>query len=245
MFEIRIVTADRQQVRRKRGAPEYDGPQWLNSTLDSILASDIPLTRISIYNDTQGFKQDEQSVEHTAVLNKARALGIRVVQNKGCGYNSNFTEALAEPLRFDDTKYIIFFEDDIEVYKEILKETTAWINSIENLQFGLLFSFYDTPTVDPENFSCTQGVVFNVKVVQELVHACKNYEEVISKPYNIPYDIYEVFDIRLGKCIHHLFKVPLYNCTPSLVQHVGGLASSWGLPDHPDGGIRNTQHFKK
>lgn len=245
MFEIRIVTADRQQVRRKRGAPNYDGPQWLNNTLDSIVASDIPLDRISIYNDTQDFKQDEQSVEHKLVLDRAKSLGIRVVQNKGCGYNSNFTEALVESLIFQDTTHLILFEDDIEVYKEIYKETINWVNSIEGLMFGLLFSPHNTLTVDPQHFACTQGVVFSVDVVQTLAFACNNYESVISKPNNIPYDIYEVFDIRLARCIQYLFKVPLYNCTPSLVQHVGGLQPGWGLSDHPNGGIRNTQYFRK
>jgi hypothetical protein len=35
MFEIKITTSDRSQVRRKRGLPEYNGLQWLDITLNS------------------------------------------------------------------------------------------------------------------------------------------------------------------------------------------------------------------
>jgi hypothetical protein len=175
----------------------------------------------------------------------AQSHGIRVVQNKGGGFNENSMETLRDPIRFNDTTHIVFFEDDINVYKNIYKDGLAWVNSIPDLKFGLFFSRLNSETVDPQHFECAQAVVFNIDVIDELTFACSNYEEVVCKPNNISDNTGNMFDSKLGICIKHIFKVPLYNCTPSLVQHVGSLESSWVLPDHVHGGDRSTQYFKK
>lgn len=245
MFEFRIITADRAQVRKKKGLPDYEGNQWLNLTINSLLHSDIPLKRVTIYNDNLNFEYGEQSTEHLKVLDKARSLGIRIVQNNGGGFVKNSTEALSDPIRFEDTTHIVFFEDDIKIHKSMYKNGLAWVNGIPDLKFGLFFSRLNSNTVDPEHFSCTQAVVFNVDVINELVFACNNFEEVVCKPNNIPDETADTFDIKLAMCIKYIFKVPFYNCTPSLVQHIGSLESSWVLPNNIHGGDRSTQYFKK
>jgi hypothetical protein len=244
MFEIKLVTADRAQVRRKRELEEYKGIEWLDITLDNLLKTDIPLDRVSIYNDNQNFEYGEQSQVHIDALNRARSLGIRVVQNRGNGFSNNAVETLKEPLRFEDTKYIIFLEDDIDIYPRILEETTKWIDSLNpTLKFGLLFNAYNTPTVEPLSFGCSQGLIFEKNSLKELIHVIENYDEMLTKPHGAENS--EMFDMQLARSIAYHFKCPLYNCTPSLVQHIGGLESSWVGVDEFFGGIRNTEHFKK
>lgn len=245
MFEFRIITADRAQVRKKKGLPKYEGNQWLNLTISSMLTSDIPLDRVTIYNDNLNHEYGEQSNEHLTVLNRARSLGIRVVQNNGGGFAKNSAEALSDPVRFKDTTHIVFFEDDIKVYKSIYKDGLAWVNSIPDLKFGLFFSMLNSKTINPETFACTQAVVISVDVIDKLVFSINNYQEAVCIPNNIPDETADTFDIKLGMCIKYIFKVPLYNCTPSLVQHIGSLQSSWVLSNHPWGGNRSTQYFKK
>jgi len=250
LFEVKIITSDRNQVRYKRGEPQYNGPEYLNTTLDSILESDIPLDCVSIYNDNQNFdsKLPSQSKDHINALERAEQLGCLVVQNNGNGFSENSIEALSKPLRKSDTEYLIVLEDDVQVSKRILYHTKEWIYKTWSLRkqkrihFGTLFgiSGANRAIIPFHQFWGGQALVFHTSIIDEFVQTYHQYDELIAKKHNQPK--IGMVDMDYPRIIHFHFDEPIWNCVPSLVQH-SGIESSWNPPAEV-GGPRQVHDFK-
>lgn len=227
MIETKILTADRQQVRKVSGLPDFTGQEYLDVTLDSIDQSDIDWSSVSVFHDSLGTESLEGSSEvHKKALDKALVLGANVVINPGGGVVPNSMQCLTSNYRNPNTQYILLLEDDVIVSKSIIKRLHKWIKKTPDLKFGNLYDVcgFGKPTINPKGFWGAQGLLIATEIIPDLIHGCLNYEELVTKPFG---QIPGGADINYSRVVGLHLGYKIYNSTPSLVQHIG-LETSWG-----------------
>lgn len=238
MIEIKILTADRQQVRQVSGLPEFTGQEYLNTTLDSINQSDIEWPTVSVFHDSLRTNSlENSSASHNQALSRAESLGARVVINHGGGVVPNSMQCLEAHCRNPDTKYILLLEDDVIVSKSIINRLYKWLEKTPDLKFGNLYDVcgFGRPTINPKGFWGAQGLLIATDIIPDLIHGCINFEELVTKPFG---QIPGGADINYSRVAGLHLGHTLYNATPSLVQHIG-LETSWG-----GGYAHKTSHFE-
>lgn len=222
MFEVKIVTACRSQVRRKKNMKEpYKGPAYITQTLHHIWHSDIPWDKVKVYMDTQNFDYEGISEDQNEALRLAKESGAKVMYNAGGEFVSNSIEALKHELN-NSEPYLILLEDDVQVSKTIITRLTKWLDKYPEVKFATLYgvSGFQRLTINPDQFWGAQALLIAKEIISDIIYWTEHYNE-LGKGFPDG-----GCDLKYSRIVGKKLGLPIYNHVPAVVEHLG-IHSSW------------------